>query len=418
MPRFHPFPGLRYALPGGGLDSLVAPPYDVISPMERERLAKSDEHNAVRVEVPVADDGAEGDVDGGDRYRAAARIWGEWREAGALVADAEASFYVYRMGFHGEDGRARQTTGIIGALELSRPGEGGVLPHEQTTAKDKADRLDLLRACRANLSPVWGLTTASGLSALCEVAGPPVARATDEEGVHHRLWRVSQRGTLEAISGVVASAPVLIADGHHRYETALAYRDERGRSEGAGTAGTGTGSDAGAGAGAGAVMAYVVELSEDQLDVRPIHRLVSGLPAGVGLPAALAQHFDVTETSTADESMPGRMAEAGALGLVTATGTWLLRPRPPTAAAAAHDLDSSRLDVALADLPPHELRFQHGVGNVVEAVASGQAQAGVLLRPATVAQIAAIAGGGERMPPKTTFFYPKPRTGMVFRSLD
>ncbi|HUP69217.1 MAG TPA: DUF1015 domain-containing protein [Acidimicrobiales bacterium] len=416
MPRFHPFSGLRYAVAGGRLDALVAPPYDVISPSDRERLAKSDENNAVRVEVPVAGDGGTGGGDGGDKYRSAARIWAGWQHSGVIAADPEPSFYVYRMGFLGEDGVQRQTTGIIGALELTRPGEGGVLPHEQTTAKDKADRLDLLRSCRANLSPVWGLSTASGLSALCEISGPPDARATDEEGVHHRLWRVSQPATLEAITTVVASAPVLIADGHHRYETALAYRDECGEAVGGDAAAPG--SDAGMGAGAGAVMAYVVELAEDQLDVRPIHRLVSGLADEGALVTVLASHFEVMATTPADETMPGRMKEAGALGLVTSQGTWLLRPLPATEAAAAHDLDSSRLDVALADLGPHDLRFQHGVGNVVDAVASGQAQAGVLLRPATVAQIAAIAGGGERMPPKTTFFYPKPRTGMVFRSLD
>ncbi|HVE46563.1 MAG TPA: DUF1015 domain-containing protein [Acidimicrobiales bacterium] len=412
MPRFHPFPGLRYAVAGGRLDSLVAPPYDVISPSDRERLAKSDECNAVRVEVPLPEE----DADAGDKYRAAARIWAEWQRSGVVAADPEPSFYVYRMGFQGEDGLQRQTTGIIGALELTRPGEGGVLPHEQTTAKDKADRLDLLRACRANLSPVWGLSTASGLSALCEVPGPPDAKATDEEGVHHRLWRTSQPGIVQAITEVVASAPVLIADGHHRYETALAYRDECAQAEGGGAAAPGNA--AGAGTGAGAVMAYVVELAEDQLDVRPIHRLLSGLADERALATVLASHFEMMATTPADETMPARMKQAGALGLVTGKGTWLLRPLPATEGAAAHDLDSSRLDVALADLEPHDLRFQHGVGNVVDAVAAGEAQAGVLLRPATVAQIAAIAAGGERMPPKTTFFYPKPRTGMVFRSLD
>ncbi|MEO7837165.1 MAG: DUF1015 domain-containing protein, partial [Acidimicrobiales bacterium] len=397
MPRFHPFSGLRFAVAGGRLDSVVAPPYDVISPADRDRLAASDEHNAVRIEVPVAEESGDGD----DKYRAAARIWAEWRETGILVADPEPSFYVYRMGFQDEAGQPRQTTGIVGALELTPPGEGGVLPHERTTPKDKADRLALLRACRANLSPVWGLSTASGLTALCEVVGPPDARATDEEGVHHRLWQVSQPGVVQAISDVVASAPIVIADGHHRYETALAYRDEGG--DGGGDRPPGC----------GAVMTYVVELTEDQLDVRPIHRLISDLPDELDLPEALAAHFEVTADGGPDDAMPTRMSEGGTLGLVTPKGSWLLRPLAATTAAAGQDLDSSRLDVALAALPPHELRFQHGVGNVVAAVASGRAQAGVLLRPATVAQIAAIGSGGDRMPPKTTFFYPKPRTGMV-----
>lgn len=406
MPLFHPFRGLRYSVAGGRLDSLVAPPYDVIAPADRDRLAASDPHNAVRVELPSAEE----DGDGGDKYRAAARIWTEWREAGVLVADPEPSFYLYRMGFQDETGHPRQTTGIVGALQLTRPGEGGILPHERTTPKDKADRLELLRACRANLSPVWGLSTASGLSALCDVSGPPDARATDEEGVHHRLWRVSQPAVVEAISDVVASAPVVIADGHHRYETALAYHDERRQA--------GPEADGAVAGGSDAVLALVVELVEEQLDVRPIHRLISGLPEGLDLSEALGAHFEVTPTAPPDEALTGRMREAGTLALVTAEGSWLLRPLPATDAAAGHDLDSSRLDLALAGLPPHQLAFQHGVANVLEAVASGRAQAGVFLRPATVAQIAAIGAGGERMPPKTTFFHPKPRTGMVFRSLD
>lgn len=402
MARFHPFSGLRYTVADGLLDAVVAPPYDVISPGDRDRLASSDSYNAVRIEVPLAEEAA----DGGDKYRAAARIWKEWQDLGVLAADGEPSFYVYRMGFHDETGRARQTTGIVGALELSPPGEGGVLPHERTTPKDKADRLALIRSCRANFSPVWGLSTASGLSALCDTSGPPDAKATDEEGVHHRLWKVTQPGVIEAIAEVVGSAPLVIADGHHRYEVALAYRDERRSTPGV---------SAGA---SDSVMAYVVELSEDQLDVRPIHRLISGLPDGVDVPAALAACFEVTPTDAPAADLPTHMRDAGALALVTPAGAWLLRPLPETEAAAGHDLDSSRLDVALRALAPHELRFQHGVNHVVEAVASGAAQAGVLLRPATVAQIAAIGGGGERMPPKTTFFYPKPRTGMVFRSLD
>jgi len=400
MPRFQPFPGIRYASPDGRLDAVIAPPYDVISPEDRDRLMRSSPHNAVRVELPVAGE----DGGGGSRYETAARIWAEWQGSGVVTGDPQPSLYVYRMGFKGESGEPRQTTGVIGALDLSPPGEGGVLPHERTTPKDKADRLDLLRACKANLSPIWGLSTASGLSSLCNLPGPPDARATDEEGVHHRLWRITQPALLAAVEAVVASAPMLIADGHHRYETALAYRDEcRGANGGQ--------------PGPDAVMAYVVELSEDQLDVRPIHRLLSGLPGDLDLPDALSAHFDVTATAL-DERTPARLTEAGVLGLITATGAWLLRPLPGTQAAAVHDLDSSRLDVALATLPSCEVRFQHGVSNVIDAVNRGGAQAGFLLRPATVAQIAAIGRGGERMPPKTTFFYPKPRTGMVFRSVS
>lgn len=394
MPRFDPFPGIRYATDDGYLDAVVAPPYDVIDEEEWKRLAARNEHNAVRVELPRGEDGR-------DRYTVARDLFRGWLASGVLAQDDEPSFYVYRMGFHDETGRPRQTTGVIGALTLSAPGDGGILPHERTTPKDKADRLEILRTTEVNLSPIWGLSPAPGLSALCEQPGPPIARATDEDGIHHRLWRVTQPGVIEAVSSAVASAPVVVADGHHRFEVANAYREERGP-----------------GGPWDRVMAYVVELAEEQLCVRAIHRLLDGLPEGLDLLEALSGWFDVFDAGKADDTILTRMEDAGAGALVTNDGAWLLRPQPETVAAAEHDLDSSRLDVAVAGLPDGvRVRYQHGVDNVLRAVERGEAQAGVLLRPATVAQIAEIGHGGARMPSKTTFFHPKPRTGMVFRSI-
>ncbi len=395
MPRFEPFRGVLYNAEGGYVDDVIAPPYDVISPDDRARLAARSEHNAVRLELPAEERGA-------DRYETAAILWREWREERVLVRDDDLAFYAYRMGFHDEAGRPRQTTGFLGALELSRPDEGQILPHEHTTPKAKTDRLELLRATGVNLSPIWGLSLAPGLSALAETHGqPPDVRATDDFGVHHRLWRLTAPAVVAQVSEAVASSPLVVADGHHRYEVALARRDE---------VGSGTGADF--------VFCYVVELADEQLSVRAIHRLLSGLPEGFDLVGALAEWFEPFETGAVDETITARMADAGALALVTPAGTWLLRPRPATVAAAGHDLDSSRLDVALAGLAPHDVVFQHGWDLCAAAVAKGEAQAAVLLRPATVAQIAAVGRGGDRMPPKTTFFYPKPATGLVFRPLD
>ena len=399
MPRFQPFAGVRYAAPDGRLDDVLCPPYDVITPDERAALAGRSPHNAVHVELPA-------DEDGRDRYEAAAAMWATWIADGVLAADDEASFYVYRMGYHDESGTPRQTTGVIGALTLSTLDEGEVLPHEHTTPKARADRLDLLRACRANLSPIWVLSTTPGLTELCELATPPDARATDADGVHHRLWRVTQPGVVEAMAAAVAASPVIVADGHHRYETALAYRDERR----AATNGAPGGYDA--------VMAWVVEAREDQLTVAPTHRLVSGLPEGFDVAQALAAHFDLDPAGDDPAALPARMAAEGALALGTSSGWWLLRPTAATEAASEHALDSSRLDVALSTFPPHTLTYQHGVAESAAAVASGDAQATVLLRPATVDQIAEIGHGAARMPAKTTFFTPKPRTGMVFRSVE
>ena len=402
MPRFEPFAGVRYDPTRVDLDDVIAPPYDVVGPDERARLEARSPWNVVRIDLSEPD----GDR---DRYENACHHFHEWLDAGVLVADEEPSFYVYRMGFHDEQDRPRQTAGVIGALELSVPGEGDVLPHERTMSKPKDDRLNLMRACRANLSPVWGLSLASGLSSLCELPGPPVGRGTDEEGVHHRLWRISQPGVVEAIASAVASAPVVIADGHHRYETALAYRDEQ----------RAAGSDAGP---QDLLMSYIVELADEQLTVRPIHRLVSGLPPELDLVEALSPFFDPFEAGPVSGavSLPARMADTGSLAMVWRAQTWLLRPHPDafTEAGGEGGLDSSRLAAALDALPDHDVAYQHGVDAVVAAVEKGNAQAGFLLRPATVAQIAAAARAGRRMPPKTTFFYPKPRTGMVFRRLS
>jgi uncharacterized protein (DUF1015 family) len=227
--------------------------------------------------------------------------------------------------------------------------------------------------------------------------------------VRHRLWRVTDADQVAAISAAVGSAPVVIADGHHRFETSLAYRDERH------AAGDGPG-------GYDLTMTYVVELADDELTVLPIHRLITGLPDDVHLVDDLIEWFEVDAVDDIDglegidASILDRMTDEGALCLVTTDGVHLLVPTDALDGTAGRDLDSSRLDAALSSLPDHTVTFQHGVDNVVRAVEKGDAQAGVLLRPATVAQIVEIADGGERMPPKTTFFHPKPRTGPVLRS--
>jgi uncharacterized protein (DUF1015 family) len=395
VPRFEPFAGIRYDPDAVSLDQVVAPPYDVIGPEERQRLEDRSAHNVVRIDLPT-------DEPGRDKYTAAACHLDEWLAAHVLVADEEPAFYVYRMGYHDAAGRPRQTSGVIGALELSVPGEGDVLPHERTMSKPKDDRLNLMRSCRANLSPIWVLSLADGLSALSELPGPPDARCTDDEGVHHRLWRITQPGIVSAIADAVASAPVVIADGHHRYETALAYRDERR------AAGAGTGDH-------DLIMAYAVELADEQLTIHPIHRLLSGLPPDADLLAALSEAFEPFDAGPPTDSLPARMADAGALALVLPGQAWLLKPR--------HDpepdhSDADRLDAILHSLPRHDLRYQHGADNVVTLVDKGEADAGILLRPVSVSQMEAAARVGRRLPEKTTFFYPKPVTGLVLRRLS
>ncbi|MGH9121784.1 MAG: DUF1015 family protein [Acidimicrobiales bacterium] len=393
VPRFEPFLGLRYSNPHlSHLEDLVCPPYDVISEPERLDLLSRSPYNVVRLELPR---------DGDDPYRAAAVLLDAWRDGDVLRRDHAPNFYGYEMSWKDDAGQHQATLGVIGALGLEEPG-GGVLPHEQTTPKARSDRMALLSATRANLSPIWGLSLATGLSAALVPPEHAHEHARDAEGVVHKVWPIADPGPVEAIRRWVGSAPVLIADGHHRYETAMAYLRQR-RAEGV------------AGPGDEAVMALVVELTEGQLTVQGIHRLISGLPAGFDVAEALSEAFEIMPTGPVSPNIGARMIEGEALAVVTPAGSFLARPRDPSAAGA--DLDSVRLDLALASLPPHELTYQHGWELAAAEVAAGSAQAAVLLRPARIDQIASTGKGGERMPPKTTFFWPKPRTGMVMREL-
>ncbi len=403
MPDFAPFSALRYDVEVVDLAEVTAPPYDVISAAEREELLSRHPANIVGVDLPAGAPGSPANEQG-DVYRQAAETFASWRRDGLITQDPEPCFYTYRMTHQDEAGNRRHTTGVMGALTLARPGESiegqtPILPHEQTTPKAKTDRLELLRATGVNLSPIWGLSPASGLTDLLTTGAPPLASWSDGDGVLHELWRLVDPERISAIAKVVSSEPMVIADGHHRFETSLAYRDERRAADGAPER-----------PGAGnvrpwdAALFYVVELSPSELTVLPIHRLVRGLPEGTDLPEAMAPFYDLSPIEGPD----GRPA------LVTSSGTWAMSPKPG-AFEGVRDLETSRLDAALATLPPNELTYQHGVGNVVAQVADGSQQAGFLLDPATVGQIIDIAHGGERMPPKTTFFHPKPRTGVIFR---
>ena len=397
MPRFEPFVGLRYR-GDVDLDAVVAPPYDVIDGSQRRALAGRSPYNSVRLELPEDEPGA-------SRYEVATRLLGEWLADGVLVADDAPAFYLYRMGFADEHGRARQTSGVIGALELVVPGQGDVLPHEHTTPKAKSDRLALLEATRCNLSPIWGLSLAAGLAGLVEPSGPPLARCTDESGTHHRLWRVAAPGLIDAVSTLVGSAPVVLADGHHRYETALAFRQRQ----------------VAAGAGPGPhdlILALVVELTESELAVRAIHRLLTGLEPGLDVVAAWSPLFEAAPLEAPASAGRDLQATSDALALRRPDGSsWLLRPRAGAFPDELPDLDSSRVEHARALLGAHEVSFSHDRPALLDAVEGRPDAAAVLLRPATVEQIAATAERRERMPAKTTFFHPKPRTGMVFRSI-
>jgi uncharacterized protein (DUF1015 family) len=412
VPEFSAFAGLRYDCGAAGtdLEALTAPPYDVIDEEQRAALESRAPGNAVRLLLP-----RDQQTDG-DRYERAAATLAEWERSGVLAVDAAPRFYTYRMQFRDPHGAARHTRGVIGALTLPEPGDTSVLPHERTAAKAKSDRLALLRATRANVDPIWGLSLASGLTQQLE-PDAVLATCTDADGVVHELGAIDDPARIDQIHSMISAEPLVLADGHHRFETALNYRNER-RAAGEDTAATG----------ADAIMMLVVELDDDELDIEPIHRLLD-LPPDVDLRARLADAFEVIDLGPyADEdidALQARMAAEHGLGIVDARGLAVAVPRAELRASALADEDPAvaQTDAAVVEalvmprLPEATWRYWHDAAGVAAQVEKGEAGAAILCSPVSVALTRAAATNRARMPQKTTFFTPKPRSGMVYRKL-
>jgi len=417
MPIFRAFRGLRYAA-GADLDAVLAPPYDVLSPEDIAQLQQRAPRNIAWIDDP------------GDDYAAAGQRLIDWQGDGTLVRDADRSLSIYRFSFTDAAGRDRQIAGLIGGLAVVDDGAGGVLPHEQTTPKATTDRLDLTRATKANLSPIWGLSLASGLTEALRQPGE-VMGSVVVDGVTHTVERVSDPDRVAALEQLVGGADVLIADGHHRYSIARTYRDEvraeskhvcspegeeavdeqseEHRDEVRALSGrTDTPAEL--------TLALINELVDDQLSIEAIHRLYGGLSAD-DLVAALEPWFELETATPIGPTSLADMVEFGRLTLLWPDGraTWLT-PRPGVF-SGLRALDGLYLETALAHRGA-EVSYQHGLAEMQAAVASGKYTAGILIRPTSIAEIRYTADEGQLMPPKSTFFTPKPLTGWVLRLLD
>src|SRR4051794_1463112 len=433
VPEIRPFRALRYDLaivPDLGL--VVAPPYDVIGPDEHERLLARHPLNVVRLDLPSEEQGDEPD----DRYRRTARNLAAWRSDGTLHKDPHPSIYVYEQTYRvpGSD-VVRTQRGFFARLRLEAFGPGSsVLPHERTLPAAREDRYKLLRATGVNTSPVIVLyedRSAAGRAVLDAVtASAPTSEIEDDEGVRHRLWAVPADGEDAArVAPLISSAsdgPVFIADGHHRYETALRYRDERRMSRSCEE---------------DPAFDYLLTLFVDfaeQLTVLPTHRVVHGVgDDAVGhLLGRLDELFDVRRDVGRDELI-GRFESAalstggaGVFGLWTRRGGLLLTARRdafesllPQGSAAVRGLDVTLLGVALeclARLDPDavasgSVRFTKSAAEAVDRVdrCVDGADAAFLLEPTPITSVLEVARDGDVMPQKSTYFYPKALTGLV-----
>ncbi len=460
MAILKPFRALRFdPAITGDLAAVVAPPYDVIDGTARDRLYARSPYNVVRL---ILNRDA-------DPYAAAARRFAEWRASGVLAVEARPALYLYAQRFPLAGGTTRERFGIIGALRLEHFETGKVRPHERTLERAKSDRLSLLRACRASLSPIFGLVS-DGAWALPTLVPPqpPIIEIADDHGIRHRVWRIDDPQAQAAIAGRLEGKDVFIADGHHRYETALRYRDEVRAALGADAppAGCAPYDD---------VLAFLTTLEEPGLVILPTHRLLETLAVDPAtLRRLLAEHFTIQElpwnergkaelrrrlgiggeaaagTATYAGSTRGGDAAAGsgrppasggAGRLVTigaairgAETLWLLGaaagalPYAPEIAAPVRGLDVAALhQVVLARvlrLPIGErggtpgLSYTQDDTKAFEAVEKGSAAAAFFLPPTDVDALRRIGVAGLTMPEKSTYFHPKLLTGLVLYPVD
>jgi len=435
LPDLRPFRALRYEPSRvGDLAAVVAPPYDVIDRETRARLVARHPANVVRLDMPVEEPGDGPD----DRYRRAARTLAAWRSDGTLRKDPQPSIYVYEQRYQvpGTE-RERVQRGFFARLRLEPFGPGsGVLPHERTLSGPKEDRYKLLRATGVNTSPVVALfddpSGASEERITAVVGGPPDVDLTDDDGVCHRMWALpaSGDGPASIVAGALLEAaggsPVTIADGHHRYETALRYRDERRMTR---SCDEDPAFDY--------VLVLMLEATRQELTVLPTHRLVKGIgrDGAAALLARAPELFDVvpvtsSDTLVRDLSTGGEaLGGAGRFALWTRDGGALLtarrdafEPSLPAGSEAVRALDVTLLGVALERLAGIDasavargaIGYTKSATEAIAAVEAGSdVDAAFLLEPTPVAAIEAVAREGDVMPQKSTYFYPKALTGLV-----
>jgi uncharacterized protein (DUF1015 family) len=370
VPHLKPFRALRYD-PGtvGPLDAVVSPPHDVVTPDRREALVTASPYNAVRLLNP-------------ESPAEAARLIGAWQDEGVLVRETEPAVWILEETFPGLDGGTRTRRGLVARVELLPYSNGQVLPHERTFERQKDARLELLRAVRMKLSPVF--LVHEGASPAIPERAPDMEATLD--GVTSRVWRIAGDDAIAEALGRVAGR-LLIADGHHRYETALAYHQEQGTEE------------------TGYVLATLVSRDDDGLEILPTHRLVSGEPP------ELDGSFRLTDIEPSAEAGTAALA-----GLDRDHPAFVLLRRD---SAQLAESEGAELDTAVIDrLPLEDVRYTPSAVAAEEAVRGGRADAAFLVRAPTLDQVTAVARAGELLPEKTTYFFPKLTSGLVFSPFD
>jgi uncharacterized protein (DUF1015 family) len=423
MADVRPFKALHYDLDKvGSLDAVAAPPYDVIDAAGRAALLERSPYNAVAIDLPKPFDPADpASAPSGDPYQGAARTLAAWRADGALVADGQPSIWAMTQDYTAPDGSSHSRHGILARVRVEDYESGTVRPHERTHPGPLLDRLELTRATGYNLSPIFSLSTTDAWP-LVEpaLAAEPWGEASDEAGTVNRVWQVTDPAVHAAVSERLAGAELLIADGHHRYETARAYRDEIG----------------GEGPHNYTLMA-LTGLDDPGLTVFPTHRLLSGFAADPErqrrLGNGLRELFEISEVER-DDIDPGGEDGVGVFGLYDNSHKQAYRLRLKDTAELDRRLAGQpepyrRLDSAiletlvlkgLAGMSDEDiderrgLEYAKSVPDALALVDGGQFDVAFIQRPVPVEQVKAVAETDANMPPKSTYFFPKVMTGFAF----
>jgi uncharacterized protein (DUF1015 family) len=416
MAEVLPLNAVHYDLGKVALGDVTAPPYDVIDAAKRADLVGRSRHNVVEIDLPEA-------TDEGDRYEHAARLMEKWNDDGILTADGEPTLWALEQDYTGPDGRSLTRRGILCRVRLAEYGEGAIRPHERTQPGPKEDRLRLTRATRHNLSPIFSLHPGTTWDLLGGAPdGAPWGEATDDDGTIHRVWKIDEASVHGAVRDALADAELLIADGHHRYETALTYAREVG----------GDGEHQ-------YVLMALVSLEDPGLTVFATHRLLTDLDSAKqeALRETVFELFDVTDVGL-DDLIPGPGDGPAAFGFMDAhhkepRRMTLKDPAVLDEALAGHSDAYRRLDAAALEAlilrralgmseddiaAKRGLAYQSSLEGALAKLDSGEAHAAFFLRPTPIEQVRAVAAAGETMPPKSTYFFPKLLTGVVFNPLS
>jgi uncharacterized protein (DUF1015 family) len=419
MADVQPLRALHYDLGRvGSLQDVAAPPYDVIDPAQRAELAARSPYNVVAIDLPEAEDA-------GDPYAHAAALLARWQAEGAVVRDEEPAMWALVQDFVAPDGQRRTRHGFFARVRVEEYGAGRIRPHERTHPGPREDRLRLTRATRVNLSPIFSLysdPTGTAWGALAAATdGPPYGELTDDEGTRHRLWRVADAAAIATVQAALAGTELLIADGHHRYETARVYADEIG----------GEGEHR-------YVLMCLVALEDPGLEVFPTHRLIRDTTPQTqeALGTALREHFEVTEIDRSELRPPDGDGPL-TMGYIDSFFKRAFRLTLKDQAVADRALEGlpeayRTLDTAVLEalvltgplgLTEDDISHLRGLGysrtdqEALDLVLSGEYDAAFFLRPAPVSQVQRVAAAGINMPPKSTYFYPKVPTGLLFNPL-